>query len=1165
MVFDMADGYLLLAAQGSTWSFEGGQWRVLPGTQPPPVCGASLAYDPTLAAVVRFGGIGAGHGCAGNLSNQTWAFARGHWNLLPVQLAPSARAGASLAYDAVDSDLILFGGANSSDTWALLGTNWTRLGMANGSAPAARSQASMAYDARDGELVLFGGVRCFVDSGQNCQWPPSTIFGDTWTLDDGRWTNVTALLTTSPGPGYRASASYDPADGAVLLAGGFGTSYRPRTHPTVWEFSGEGWSSLNPPNVYAATLANDTVSASFDGGTDSMAFFVAGATSAVPAGPSLIEYSDGHWTSTARPVAPPQDASSTAMTYDAADGYVLLYEPSPSAGVPTTWKYSQGAWSALPRAGGPPHAMASSMAYDGYDREVVMFGGDYPDLFTMLNTTWAFRGGSWTEVNTPANGTPPGLADATMTYDSTGARVVMFGGLNGSGVPGANWYNATWTYRNGSWTNISNARAPFPRAGVALGDAPSLRGVLLFGGENGCEAVCDQYYTYYNDTWLLRGQNWTNVTRAAAPPAGEGAVMTTDPTSGAVALVGGTRNDLVSNLQLWTFNGTTWADWPNATAPSPQGGALAGMGFVGDPADGTILMFGGGWYGDLTIGTWGLQMDDLTAAPSVSPSSGTAPVTVSLNAGATSAAGVTNATWTFGDGTPNATGLLANHTFRAPGMYDTKVHLVDRRNESVWAHVPVDATSNLTAQAVANTTLLAAVGNVSFQGTIAGGVAPYTLTWTYGDGTPAASGSTGQHRFGANGTYLAEFRVRDAVNATANAGVWVQIGTFAALGASIRTASLVGDAPFSAAFHALVTGGSGVNTYLWSFGDGTNSTDASPTHNYPTEGRYLVSLAVRDSSERFAEVSLEIEVYPRLQVNSTVSPVAGYAPLSVQVHATISGGRMPYRSVWSLGDGLEFDASNGLLVYAASGAYNLTLAVTDGTNRTQFAAPVLVTVEARPGALVANLSVSPEPDPPSSPLTVVLSTEGGLAPDTVAWSGLPPGCDAGDVTHFSCVPTRPGNGSLTARVTDAFGDVASVSAAFAVEAVPLHAQLIATPGQPSIGESFQWEVNISGGLSPYAVNWSLIPFGCRVILPTVLDCALLAAGSYAAVAAVRDSSGVLPTVVVSGTVVIASGRTAVSSPSWLGPSLDITVGALAGLAAAAAISLLSSRRLRRRR
>jgi hypothetical protein len=52
------------------------------------------------------------------------------------------------------------------------------------------------------------------------------------------------------------------------------------------------------------------------------------------------------------------------------------------------------------------------------------------------------------------------------------------------------------------------------------------------------------------------------------------------------------------------------------------------------------------------------------------------------------------------------------------------------------------------------------------------------------------------------------------------------------------------------------------------------------------------------------------------------------------------------------------------------------------------------------------------------PFEVAVHTEGGLGAIHYAYTELPPGCAAGDVSSFACVPTRAGHFTIGITVTD---------------------------------------------------------------------------------------------------------------------------------------------------
>jgi PKD repeat protein len=55
---------------------------------------------------------------------------------------------------------------------------------------------------------------------------------------------------------------------------------------------------------------------------------------------------------------------------------------------------------------------------------------------------------------------------------------------------------------------------------------------------------------------------------------------------------------------------------------------------------------------------------------------------------------------------------------------------------------------------------------------------------------------------------------------------------------------------------------SGINTYLWDFGDGSNSTLQSPTHIYSDTGRHILNLTVTNQYGCSAQASKTIDVTP---------------------------------------------------------------------------------------------------------------------------------------------------------------------------------------------------------------------------------------------------------------------------------------------------------------
>jgi hypothetical protein len=220
---------------GDTWIFADGEWRELTlSVSPPARRGASMAYDANEGHLVLFGGFS-----AGSLCNDTWKFQDRRWTGLNRERSPSPRAFAAMAYDAQDDAVVLFGGGDggslvNGDTWTFRRGQWSQL--APPASPPARAGASMAWDSLDGYLVMYGGTR-------NYTWEGAAL-SDTWKFSDGRWTLLSPSLTPPdcPGTRYTYSLVNDPALQGLLMFGGW--SPRGGNASTSWTFSAGRWAEL---------------------------------------------------------------------------------------------------------------------------------------------------------------------------------------------------------------------------------------------------------------------------------------------------------------------------------------------------------------------------------------------------------------------------------------------------------------------------------------------------------------------------------------------------------------------------------------------------------------------------------------------------------------------------------------------------------------------------------------------------------------------------------------------------------------------------------------------------------------------------------------------------------------------------------------------------------
>jgi PKD repeat protein len=268
---------------------------------------------------------------------------------------------------------------------------------------------------------------------------------------------------------------------------------------------------------------------------------------------------------------------------------------------------------------------------------------------------------------------------------------------------------------------------------------------------------------------------------------------------------------------------------------------------------------------------------------------------------------------------------------------------------------------------------------------------------------------------------------------------------FAIFSASV----LSGSAPLQVQFTDNSSGV--VSAYQWDFGDGSTSTERSPSHIFAAPGEYTVTLTVsgKDGTNS-AQVMIGVDtgaptttaptasVPTATPIPATLAPapvaalqadtVSGAAPLTVQFTSTSSGSIQSYS--WNFGDGNISAEANPVHTFNA-GSYTVILTVTGegGSSSMQ------MIVNALPPAA----SPQPETPPPSaSPAPTDTPAPTAAAAPTAAFTPSAVSGDAPLTIQF----VNTSSGDISAYQWD-FGDGSTSS-----EASPAHSYR--APGQYTV-------------------------------------------------------------------------------------------------------------------
>lgn len=537
---------------------------------------------------------------------------------------------------------------------------WTNLTPASGQSFPPRTPDAIAFDSVDNYTMGWVGG----------------LVNETWIFQDGNWSYLTSSQTGPFWPGPVYAMTYDPAVGGVI--GDVGGA-------ETWLYVSETWSQLavggNPPGEFTP-FGFVPVSLAYD---SAAGYLVA------TNGTQTERLQSGNWT-------PFCGSNGTSCITEPGVPGVATYDPAASEIVffatnGHTWTFSAGSWTDVTNLSTPrPEARTgASLTYDPSSQDVLLFGGQHGS--TLLNDTWAYVNGSWSNLNPSSS--PPPKSGGEFVYDARDSIDFLVGGATVANTSIGT--RSAWAF---------GATAPITSLGIGVNPSqPSPDQLTNFSAIfSGGTAPYTFYWTFGDGTsstlpspshsYLSQGTFTVNLTMRDS--AGHSSAtssqltvfqpltilqLTASPDSASLDQPVNFSAQVVGGLPPYTYNwtfgdGGTGANISHITHVYTTNGPFTARLTVVDASH--------------TQATASIQITIVFGAlAGANASSGAVPLTIGLVGSPQGGIPPYQFTWSFGDGAPVSHSQFPIHTYYTSGTFNVTLTIVDNRSDLASDHFTV--------------------------------------------------------------------------------------------------------------------------------------------------------------------------------------------------------------------------------------------------------------------------------------------------------------------------------------------------------------------------------------------------------------------------------------------------------------------------------------------